>query len=77
MNISISDFIIHIDESLTTEEMLDLTDTVREHECVISAGSPSRAPHMMLVAYNPDCTHSSDILSQVTRRGFHAASTGL
>lgn len=77
MNISISDFIIHIDESLTSEEMNDLTDAVREHACVVSAGSPSRTPHMMLVAYDPDCTHSSEILSHVTRRGLHAVSTGL
>lgn len=77
MNISISDFIIHINESLTPQEMLDLTDAVREHDCVVSASSPSKASHMMLVAYNPDCTKSSEILNRVSRKGLHAASTGL
>lgn len=77
MNISISDFIIHVDESLTSEEMNNLSDTVREHACVVSAGSPASASHMMLVAYDPDCAHSSEILSQVTRSGLHAVSAGL
>ncbi|MFA5172540.1 MAG: hypothetical protein WC426_13345 [Sulfuriferula sp.] len=77
MNISISDFIIHIDESLTSEEMNNLTDAVREHACVVSAGSSTKASHMMLVAYDPDCTHSSEILDHVTRRGLHAVSAGL
>lgn len=77
MNISISDFIIHIDESLTTEQMSSLADAVREHSCVISAGSASRTPHMMLVAYDPDCGRSNEILHHVHRQGFHASSIGL
>lgn len=77
MNISISDFIIHIDEFLTTEQMSALADGIRENACVVSAGSPLKTPHMMLVAYNPDCTRSSEILSHVTRQGLHATSTGL
>ncbi|MEQ1667003.1 MAG: hypothetical protein ABL868_00975 [Sulfuriferula sp.] len=77
MNTSISDFIIHIEESLTPEQMSSLADAIREHACVVSAGSASRTPHMMMVAYDPDCGHSHEILSHVHRQGFHASSIGL
>jgi hypothetical protein len=59
MDTFISDFIIHIQETLTEQEMSDMTDAVREHACVVSAGSPSRANHLMLVAYDADCARSS------------------
>lgn len=77
MDISISDFIIHIEETLTTDEMKDMTDAVREHACVVSAGSPKNARHLMLVAYDAECGNSTEILKHVTDRGMHAFSVGL
>ncbi|BBP02180.1 ATP-binding protein [Sulfuriferula nivalis] len=77
MDMFISDFIIHIQETLTEQEMNDMTDAVREHACVVSAGSPSKTNHLLMVAYDTDCARSSEILKHVTNHGVHAFSVGL
>jgi len=63
-----ADFIIHVDESLTREQLDRLEDAVRENACAASAGVHDKTPHLMLVAYNPDC---------VTGQGLRAAAPGL
>jgi len=77
MDIPISDVVIHIDETLSRDELTKLENTVREDECVISASVPAGREHMMLVAYNPDCTSATDLLSRVTRQGIHAELVGM
>lgn len=77
MNISISDFIIHVDESLTREQLDRLESTIRESSCVVSAAANDRTPHLMLVAYNPDCINSKVILENVTSQGLRATAFGL
>ena len=77
MHISISDFIIHVDETLTREQLDRLEASIREHSCVVSAGAHDRTPHLMLVAYDPECVDSKTILANVTSQGFRATSIGL
>jgi len=76
MDIPITDVIIHIDETLSRDALMKLTETVREDECVISASVPPGKEHMMLVAYNPDCTTATDILTRVNKQGIHAELVG-
>ncbi|ARU31720.1 hypothetical protein CAP31_08515 [Sulfuriferula sp. AH1] len=77
MNISISDFIIHVDESLTREQLDRLESSIRENACVVSAGANDKTPHLMLVAYNPECANSKVILENVTNQGLRATALGL
>lgn len=76
MDIPISDVMIHIDESLPREMLTKIEDVVREDECVISASVPAGKQHMLLVAYNPDCTTATDILTRVNKQGVHAELVG-
>lgn len=76
MDIPISDVMIHIDETLPREMLTKIEDAVREDECVISASVPADKQHMMLVAYNPDCTTATDILTRVNKQGVHAELVG-
>ncbi|HSD97306.1 MAG TPA: hypothetical protein VLB06_09200 [Sulfuricaulis sp.] len=77
MDIPIADVMIHIDETLPRDALMKLENTVREDECVISASVPTGKEHMMLVAYNPNCTSAMDILARVNKQGIHAELVGL
>lgn len=73
----ISDLIVHVDESLETEELHRLEDYVRTDACVISACASHEDPHILLVTFNPQCTSSRNILNLVTSKGLHAELVGL
>ena len=77
MEFSIADVLVHIDESLSKEALVKLGEAVRTDECVISAGVPSGNMHLMLVAYNPECTNGKNILLKVKDSGVHAELVGL
>ena len=77
MDIPIADVMIHIDETLSRDALMKIEYAVREDECVISASVPHGKEHMMLVAYNPNCTSAADILARVNKQGIHAELVGL
>ncbi|OYY94404.1 MAG: hypothetical protein B7Y41_06070 [Hydrogenophilales bacterium 28-61-23] len=72
MSDAISDFMVHMNESLSAEEIKKLEDGVREHICVISADVPKHTPHLMMVVYDCECTHATNILGHVRSTGIHA-----
>lgn len=77
MGSQLADVMIHIDETLSQESLKQVEAAVREDLCVISAGVPADNPHMMLVAYNPDCITAADILARVKNAGVHAELVGM
>ncbi len=72
MSEAISDFMVHVDESLSAEQLRQLEDCVHDDECVISAGFSQHASHLMTVVYDCECTHAKDILGHVRDKGLHA-----
>lgn len=76
MLINIADFVVHVDESLTREQLDRLEDAIRVNACVVSAASHDSTPHLMLVAYDPECTGSKSIVDVVKNQGLHAARVG-
>lgn len=77
MGRAMADVMIHIDETLSSESLRKLEETMREDECVISAGIPAGNVHMMLVAYDPECVAAIDILEKVKETGVHAELVGM
>lgn len=77
MEIPIADVMVHIDETLSKEALAKIEKDVHEDKCVISACVPKGKMHLMLVAYNPDCTSAHDILVRVKKEGVHAELVGL
>ena len=77
MDISLTDFMVHVDETLEPVEMDRLEDSLRTNACVVSACTSPRDPHLLLVAFNPECTSSGIILNQVKSQGVHAELVGL
>ena len=72
MGYALSDFMVHVDESLDADERSKLVDIVRDDGCVISAAFPQSTPHLMMVLYDCECTHAQEILGHVRDTGLHA-----
>ncbi|MEW6613375.1 MAG: ATP-binding protein [Pseudomonadota bacterium] len=77
MNIPLADIMLHVDELLGREELERLEDMLRADDGIISAHFPAARPHLMLVAYNPDCITSGEILGRIVQSGRHAELIGL
>lgn len=72
MSDAISDFMVHVDESLSADQIRELENCVHVDNCVISAAFPQHIPHLMMVVYDSECTHARDILGHVRDAGVHA-----
>ena len=77
MNISISDFMVHLDELLPPQSMSRLESEILDEPGVISANFSCCAPHLVMVTLNPDIASSSAVLHRVASKGLHARLVGL
>jgi hypothetical protein len=71
------DVTIHIDETITAENLEAIQDKLRSLPGVLAAVSHNRTPHLMVVEYNPDLIHSHKILDTVIDSGVHAELIGM
>lgn len=72
-----ADIMIHIDEALNAQELLDIEKSVAFEDGVYSAYVNCDHQHLMLVDYDPDITSSHHVLNTVTNQGFHAEMVGM
>jgi len=77
MNISLSDVLIHIDESLTPERRGEIESRLRAVDGVVSVHNPDDRPHLTIVEYRPDKTDAQVLLAGVHAEGVHAELVGL
>ena len=68
--------VVHIDEELSEQQILDMERKLALHNGVESACVPIRARHLMIIDYDPRQTSSSDLLHNITNRGLHAELVG-
>lgn len=73
---AISDFMIHVDDSLTGVQMASIADDLRNHACVKGACVSEDASHLIMVSYDSDCTRAQSLLAQVRDKGIHAEVVG-
>lgn len=74
---SLSDLVIHINESLNEKEVLAVENAANTCAGVVSAHIHPRHRHLMLVAYDPSHGASSHILGSVRSLGLHGQLIGL
>jgi hypothetical protein len=74
--ISMTDFVLHIDETLDASGRESLLNAVRAREGVIAVGYHNETPHLMVVVFNPKNLTSVDVLDLVKSTGVHAERTG-
>jgi len=74
---SLSDFVIHIDESLNELEINETENVASACTGVVSAHINHHHRHLMLVAYDPSLGCSSHILGAIQSLGLHGQLVGL
>jgi hypothetical protein len=72
-----SDILIHIGESLDDEHIHNLEKQISFENGIYSACINEKARHLMLVDYDPESVHATDILQHVKQTGLHAELIGL
>lgn len=76
MSQAINDFIIHVDASLSGQEMASLADSLCQNVCVRGACVSESAPHMIMVSYDSECAQARDLVGEVRSKGFSAEGVG-
>lgn len=74
---SLSDFVIHIDETLNEFDVNEAEEAVTGCTGVVSAHISPHQPHLMLVAYDPDRGHPIQVLGAIKSLGLHGQMLGL
>jgi len=74
---SLSDFVIHIDENLNELEVKEAETVANACTGVVSAHINNHHRHLMVVAYDPSLGCSSHILGAVRSLGLHGQLLGL
>ena len=77
MNTSLSDVVLHIDETLPLEQVRVLEDHIHNMGGVVSACNRDEQPHLISIIFDPDQVKSHDILVKVESEGIHAELVGL
>jgi hypothetical protein len=73
---SLSDFVIHIDESLDEFDVDEVEQAANACAGVVSAHVSPHRPHLMLIAYDPERGRSTQILGAVRSLGLHGQLVG-
>ncbi len=74
---NLADTLIHIDENLDGSSQERIIESMRGIPGVISPRFNQNKEHMLLVAFDPMGTHSTDLLENVKKLGYHAELIGL
>ena len=75
MNTYQASVLIHVDESVGSDQHAALLDALGDIEGVTQV-RPGAQPHLTLVAYNPDVTRGKTIVGRVKGMGLHAQLIG-
>ena len=73
---NISDVMIHINETLSSEARASLEDDMRQIEGVVSPRFSPSKEHLMMIAFDPDKTSSLILLGKARAAGYSAQLIG-
>jgi hypothetical protein len=68
--------VVHINESLSDDQIHDIEKSLSGVEGVLSACTHIKTPHLMVVDYDPQTIRSGELLSYFQRSGVHACLIG-
>jgi hypothetical protein len=74
---NLSDVLIHVNESLNEPQQTALEDALRHIDGVIAPRFNPGTAHLLLVAFNPDVTNSTALLTHVKTLGYTAQLVGV
>jgi hypothetical protein len=73
---NISDVMIHINESLSKEELTTLENTMRKIDGVVSPRFNAGKEHLLMIAFNPEKTSTAVLLGKALAAGYTAQLVG-
>jgi hypothetical protein len=68
--------VVHIDESLSANQLHDMGKDLSDVTGVVSACVHERTPHLLVVDYDPLSVHSGALLDHLKGSGLHAELIG-
>lgn len=74
---NISDVMIHINESLSTEARASLENTLRKVEGVVTPRFNPGKDHLLVIAYDTEKTSTAVLLEKTRAAGFTAQLVGM
>ena len=77
MSTDIANVMLHIEQTLSPTESFVLEACVWEDPGVLSAHISPSASHLMIVAFDPECTSMHRIHANLASRGIEAKVVGL
>jgi len=77
MSKSPADVLIHIDQTLDHDHLASMTAKIATIEGVTSAEGHDAKPHLVIVSYDPEKVHATDVLAAVKAEGVGAELIGL
>ncbi len=76
MKDSISDVMIHINESISAEARSSLEEDMRQIEGVIAPRFNPGMDHLLVIAFNPERTSTAALLAKARAKGYTAQLIG-
>lgn len=76
MSDNIADVMVHVDASLTEEQLRELEDEIRGDLGVVGIGHNPAKPHLLMVAFDSEEAHPSMLIEHLKARGLHAELVG-
>lgn len=76
MKSALADVLIHVDESLNEEAMGRIEEEMRSDDGIVSIGHRRGQSHLLLVVYDTEIAHASNLLNRFQARGLHAQTVG-
>ena len=71
-----ANLVVHIDETLSPEQLHLVEHDLAHVDGVVSACVHEKTPHLMVVDYDPQALHSRSVLQHIHNNGLHAELIG-
>jgi hypothetical protein len=77
MSSNLNEVMLHLEETLDDDALLQLENGVRQDAGVVSVGHNPDNAHMIMVVYDSETTRAASLLHTFQERGLHAQVVGL
>lgn len=77
MSTTLSEVVVHLDESVDEATLQDLEQGIRQDRGVVSVGHRPDQRHLMVVVYDSAVARASGLLHTFRERGLHAQLVGM
>ena len=71
-----ADVIVHIDETLDEDALMDLENQISDDIGVVRVSHNPMRPHLLMVDFDSEIIHASELLGRVQGQGMHAQLIG-